>query len=244
MADNFLITGYWGEPHVTPENDRGINAAIFGAGRKVLPVGEQFRAEYIGNNTVRVYDGKLIDNGAVAGIPAGEYIDLLVPEAGQGKYRNDLIVFQYTKDSSSMVERGEFVVVPGTETTGSPADPALQQEDLLAGNADFDQMALWRVPVAATVISAPVRLFEVARNTADGITEITKTMVEKVLTGDISPHTHSAYLPRAGGTMTGAVTAQNNTNYTTKQVRNIILLQDGASVPATANGDIVLFYTT
>lgn len=39
MTENYLITGYWGEPHVTAENDRGINAAIFGAGRFVLPVG-------------------------------------------------------------------------------------------------------------------------------------------------------------------------------------------------------------
>ena len=86
---NYLITGYWGEPHVTAENDRGINAAIFGAGRYVLPVGEQFRAEYIGNNTVRMYDGKLTDNGAAAGIPAGRYVDLTISEAGQGMNRND-----------------------------------------------------------------------------------------------------------------------------------------------------------
>ena len=51
------------------------------------------------------------------------------------------------------------------------------------------------------------------------------------------------YVPKSGTTMTGALTAQNNTAYTTKQVRNIILLQDGESVPATANGDIVLFYS-
>ena len=62
MADNYLITGYWGEPHVTAENDRGINAAMFGTGRFVLPVGEQFKAEYIGNNTIRMYDGKLMES--------------------------------------------------------------------------------------------------------------------------------------------------------------------------------------
>ena len=108
MADNYLITGYWGEPHVTPENDRGINAAIFGPGRFVLPIGEQFRAEYIGNNTVRIHDGKLIDNGALAGIPTGNYIDLLIPEAGQGMKRNDLIIFEYSQNTSTLVESGVF----------------------------------------------------------------------------------------------------------------------------------------
>lgn len=164
MADNYLITGYWGEPHVTAENDRGINAAIFGAGRFVLPVGEQFRAEYIGNNTIRMYDGKLLDNGAAAGIPAGRYVDLLIHEAGLGMNRNDLIVFQYKKDSSTLIESGTFIIVSGTETAGTAEDPVLTQNDLLSDEAFFDQMALWRIPVSSAIISDPVRLFTVSKN--------------------------------------------------------------------------------
>lgn len=164
MADNYLITGYWGAPHVTPENDRGINAAIFGAGRFVLPVGEQFRAEYIGNNTIRMYDGKLVDNGAAAGIPAGQYIDLMISEAGQGKKRNDLIVFQYAQDISTLIESGTFVVIKGEETSGTATDPELTQDDLLTNNATFDQMALWRVSVSEATISAPVKMFSVSTN--------------------------------------------------------------------------------
>ena len=164
MAENYLITGYWGEPHVTSENDRGFNAAIFGAGRFVLPVGEQFRAEYIGNNTVRIHDGKLIDNGAVAGIPAGEYIDLAISGTGQGKNRNDLIIFQYSKDASTQVESGVFKILSGEETSGTAADPKLSQQDILTNTAMLDQMPMWRVPVSGSVISAPVQLFEVAKN--------------------------------------------------------------------------------
>lgn len=52
----------------------------------------------------------------------------------------------------------------------------------------------------------------------------------------------SNYVPKSGTTMTGALTAQANTNYTTRQVRNVIYLADGASVPTTQNGDLVLFY--
>lgn len=160
MADNFLITGYWGEPHITPENDRGINAAIFGAGRYVLPVGEKLKAEYIGNNTIRLYDGKLIDNGAVAGIPAGEYVDLLIPEAGQGMKRKDLIVFQYKKDDSTLIECGEFIVVPGAETSETPSEPMLTQQDILSDEANLDQMALYSVSVAGAEISSPVAVFD------------------------------------------------------------------------------------
>lgn len=160
MAVNYLITGYHGEAHVTAENDRGINAATFGSGRYVLDVGKKFQAEYIGNNTVRVYDGKLVDGGAVAGIPAGEYIELNIPSCFTGQKRNDLIVFQYEKDASTLIERGSFVVVTGATTTGTATDPNLTQVDLLLGTATFDQMPLWRVSVNGTTISAPVKVYE------------------------------------------------------------------------------------
>lgn len=161
---NYLITGYWGEPHVTAENDRGFNAAIFGSGRFVLPVGERLRAEFIGNNTIRLYDGKLIDGGAVAGIPAGKYVDLLIPEAGQGMTRRDIIAFQYSKDAATLIETGSFVVVPGVEAANGAADPELQLQDVLTDEATFDQMALYRVTVTGANISAPVRLFNLMSN--------------------------------------------------------------------------------
>lgn len=192
---NYLITGYWGEPHVTAENDRGINAGMLGAGRFVLPVGEQFNAEYIGNNTVRMYDGKLIDNGAAAGIPAGEYVDLLIAEAAQGMKRNDLIVFQYSQDASTLIETGTFVVIKGTETSGTPTDPTLTHEDLLSGGATFDQMALWRVSVSSTVISAPVKLFEVSKTIPDVGDSAAESAIEEAnaYTDErIEDHTHSA----------------------------------------------------
>lgn len=167
MADNYLITGYHGEPHVTAENDRGIHAGIFGKGRFVLPVGEQFNAEYVGNNIVRMYDGKLIDNGAAAGIPAGRYIEMLIPAAGQGMNRNDLIIFQYTRDASTLIESGTFHLLQGEETSGTASDPELTQEDLLTDNADIDQFALWRVSVSGSAVAAPVQLFELTKTIPD-----------------------------------------------------------------------------
>lgn len=65
-----------------------------------------------------------------------------------------------------------------------------------------------------------------------------------------SNHTHSEYatttalnnkLDKSGGTLTGALTAQANTNYTTYQVRNIAL-NTTAAIP-TGNGSILGVYT-
>ena len=219
MAENYLITGYWGEPHVTAENDRGINAAIFGTGRFVLPVGEKFKAEYIGNNTVRVYDGKLLDNGAAAGIPAGEYVDLVITNASQGMKRNDLIVFQYEQDAATLVESGKFVVIQGEEVSGTAADPTLTQNDLLTNTAIFDQMALWRVPVSGATISAPVQLFTVSKNLSnvgdnDAILPISK--------GGTGATTAAAALKNLGGVsaseeyevVSGSIKDQNNQSVT------------------------------
>ena len=48
-------------------------------------------------------------------------------------------------------------------------------------------------------------------------------------------------LDKSGGTMTGALVAQNNANYTTKQVRNIII--STAAPSGGSNGDIWIQYT-
>ena len=52
----------------------------------------------------------------------------------------------------------------------------------------------------------------------------------------------NAALPRTGGTMTGILTAQSNTSYTVRQVRNIILSTASADVDAMQNGDIWIKY--
>jgi hypothetical protein len=183
MADNYLITGYCGKPHVTAENDRGINAGIVGKGKFVLPVGEQFRAEYIGNNTVRMYDGKLMDNGVAAGIPAGEYIDFAIRNASQGMKRNDLIVFEYHQDPDTLIESGNFYLYQGSATSGTPTDPNIEENDLLSGRADFDQMALWRIHVSSGTIHDPEPVFELSKSldkTGVGIPIVTATSSDGV----------------------------------------------------------------
>ena len=54
--------------------------------------------------------------------------------------------------------------------------------------------------------------------------------------------TANAALPKSGGTMTGALVAQTNTNYTTRQVRNVILSTSEPTSSDGQNGDIWLVY--
>ena len=78
------------------------------------------------------------------------------------------------------------------------------------------------------------------------LTTADKTAIAEEAAGmvDVPDVDTSALVPKSGTTMTGALVAQNNANYTTAQMRNVILLPKDSSVPATGNGDIVLFYKT
>lgn len=50
-------------------------------------------------------------------------------------------------------------------------------------------------------------------------------------------HSHP-YLPLSGGTLAGILTAQSNTSYTTRQVRNIIIATTDPVLANMQNGDI------
>lgn len=53
----------------------------------------------------------------------------------------------------------------------------------------------------------------------------------------------TTYVPTAGATMTGPLIAQSNTNYTTAQVRNIIMSTSAPTASDGNNGDIWIQYS-
>ena len=61
-------------------------------------------------------------------------------------------------------------------------------------------------------------------------------------TANTAKNTADAALPKAGGTMTGKLVAQSNTDYTTKQVRNIVCSTAEPTSSDGANGDLWAVY--
>lgn len=55
-------------------------------------------------------------------------------------------------------------------------------------------------------------------------------------------NTAAAALGKSGGTMTGPLVAQTNTNYATRQVRNVIISDQDATDSVGSNGDIYIKY--
>lgn len=67
--------------------------------------------------------------------------------------------------------------------------------------------------------------------------EVTKSQVEL---GNVD---NVKQMPLSGGTFTGVAKAQTNTNYTTAQLRNVILSTSNANVNSMNNGDIWIKYS-
>ena len=61
-------------------------------------------------------------------------------------------------------------------------------------------------------------------------------------TANTAKNTADAALPKAGGTMTGKLIAQSNTDYATKQVRNVVCSTAGPKSSDGANGDLWAVY--
>ena len=152
---NLLVTGKWGEPHVTSAQQRNYNAGIAGDGQYVM---SGMTATMTNSNTCHIDPGVASFNGADVEVPAGG-VDLTIENGTQGQKRNDLVVLRYTKNAGSQVEDVSLVVIKGTPSSGTAADPAHNEGSILDGDSPCD-MPLWRIPLNGIDVGDPVQLFK------------------------------------------------------------------------------------
>ncbi len=126
-----IITGRVGRPHVTSQQQRDINSAIFGKGDYVLDIGKRLSAQQIDSNTIRIFDGQLSMQGCIASIDANEFDDIVIENGTIGMQRCDLIVAHYTKNE---VEDGQYIenvnleVIKGVESVCIETDETTVRE--------------------------------------------------------------------------------------------------------------------
>lgn len=165
-----LITGYKGEPHISAEDVGAFNAGVVGRDEYVFATGNQFRAEMISNNAVKISDGDLMMHGRHASLRSGTMEELTIANGEPDKNRNDIIVARYTKDSQSGVEDISFVVVKGESVAGTPSDPELNRGDILSGNCLIHDMPLYRVKLSGSNITEVQKMFRVIGTSGDSMT--------------------------------------------------------------------------
>lgn len=154
-----IITGHTGKEHVTAEAAGALHAGIIGSGKYVLTGGNQFAAEIVSNNLIKIKSGELVNQGRHMRIPVNSYEEVTIQNGAQGMYRSDLIVIRYKKDTSAQVESAELVVLKGISGT-TAYDPVYTQGNILNGDLQ-DDFPLYRVSLNGLTVESVTPLFSV-----------------------------------------------------------------------------------
>ncbi|MFQ7638416.1 MAG: hypothetical protein ACLRJ0_05065 [Bifidobacterium longum] len=170
-----LITGFAGTPHIGSDDIGAFNAGLVGPGDYALATGNQLKATMSNTNTIAVQSGDAVLNGRHVHLTGTT--TATVQSGTQGQKRNDLAVLRYTKNTTTGVETCSIVVLKGTPTTGTPADPAHNTGSILDGVATHD-MPLYRIPIDGITVGTLVPLFNVLKpmkDVWDSLTQRVKT---------------------------------------------------------------------
>lgn len=142
-----IVDGMTGTKHISSDDLAALNTATVGKADCVLEYGDDFALTMASANSatlgtgVGMVGGKRFWNQAAT--------SLTVQSGTQGQKRNDLIVARYAKTSAG-IESIEPVVIKGTPSADTAADPEVTANDL----------KLWRIPLDGINAGAPVRLFD------------------------------------------------------------------------------------
>ena len=157
-----IIDGYCNEPNIFADDIGEYNTAIWGTRDCVLPAGERLGYELVSNNEIKIKDGVFSTQGRRGVIKKGATESCIIENGTQAENRNDLIVIEYAKDSSTLVESHTLKVIKGTPGE-TATDPDVVTGDIQAGDV-LHQMPLYRVKLGGLNVVAVERLFSVGNN--------------------------------------------------------------------------------
>jgi len=169
-----IITGKTGTPHITSQQDRDINCAVFGSDSYVMPVGERLKAEQQTSNTIRIRDGLLVMQGCAASIDSGAFDDVQIENGSQGVNRIDLIVARYTQETETGYESVKIQVIKGTPAE-SPKPPATQTGEIRKGVKTVD-FVLYEVKLKAITVESVTKKFKTVDRSLYDLAKNQKTL--------------------------------------------------------------------
>lgn len=167
-----IVDGMTGTKHISSDDLSALNVATIGKANCVLKYGDDFKLAMASANSatlgtgVGMVGGKRFWNQAAT--------SLTIQSGTQGQKRNDLIVARYAKTSAG-VESITPVVIKGTPSTGTAADPATTSNDL----------KLWRIPLNGISVGTPVKLFDTVASLARLEESVSKREYPKIICGSV-----------------------------------------------------------
>lgn len=134
-----IIAGYVGEPHVTSQQERNTNIAIFGRDARIIGgVNSELEATVVSANLVEISDGMVVCEGCTAEVPRGTNDSLVIENGEQGMKRIDLIVARYSRNANTGAESMELVVIKGTSAASDPVSPSYNTGLIADGDSPVD----------------------------------------------------------------------------------------------------------
>lgn len=167
-----IVDGMTGTKHISSDDLSALNIATIGKADCVLKYGDDFKLTMASANSatlgtgVGMVGGKRFWNHAAT--------SLTVQSGTQGQKRNDLVVARYAKTSAG-IESITPVIIKGTPSTGTAADPATTSNDL----------KLWRIPLNGISVGTPVKLFDTVASLASLEESVSKREYPKVICGSV-----------------------------------------------------------
>lgn len=175
-----IVDGMTGTKHISSDDLSALNVATIGKANCVLEYGDNFKLTMASANSatlgtgVGMVGGKRFWNQAAT--------SLTIQSGTQGQKRNDLVVARYAKTSAG-IESITPVVIKGTPSTGTAADPATTSNDL----------KLWRIPLNGISVGTPVKLFNAVASLASLEESVSSETGYRFLYGNSFSTEHVAY---------------------------------------------------
>lgn len=133
-----LITARQGTAHITPMQDAMWHRGLTENESCIFNGFEEFAADIITNNEVRIRSGAGMLQGRFFVIPPNTYDTATIANGNQGESRIDLIVCRITVDESTNTQSAAITVIQGTPAAASPVAPTPTTGDLDSGDLIAD----------------------------------------------------------------------------------------------------------
>ena len=129
-----LITAAKDTDFIYPIHDAMFFRSITGLESCVFDYLENFKAEIITNNEVRIRPGVGMIQGRIFEVVPDTYDSVTIENGTQGENRIDLIAARFEADEETNTQEATWHVIKGTPVAGDPTAPTCTEGDIDAGD--------------------------------------------------------------------------------------------------------------